>query len=195
MPSYGAAFAPDGRLATTALDGKVRLYGRRSARATVRPWSRSPHPAAASPSGLRSARWDTRRNRLNDGTAVTLLDGHTLALLPGPDLTASTMAISRKVAWSRDGGTLFAAGRNARPVTQWFSPGAMPAQAPGAHVCQPEHRDEPRSAAHGDLLVAAGDPWLARLQADGSASWAHGPPQADFRNQFDQLRRLERWHA
>ena len=37
----------------------------------------------------------------------------------------------------------------------------------------------------GDLLVAAADPWLARLQADGSARWVHGPPQADFRDQYD----------
>ncbi|MFL5280779.1 MAG: caspase family protein [Rhodopila sp.] len=37
------------------------------------------------------------------------------------------------------------------------------------------------------MLVAAADPWLARLQADGSARWKHGPPQADFRAQRSTL--------
>ena len=29
----------------------------------------------------------------------------------------------------------------------------------------------------GDLLVATADPWLGRLQPDGTAVWAHGPPK------------------
>ena len=39
----------------------------------------------------------------------------------------------------------------------------------------------------GDLLVASADPWLARLAPDGTPRWRHGPPAADFRDQFDRL--------
>jgi hypothetical protein len=35
----------------------------------------------------------------------------------------------------------------------------------------------------GDLLVAAQDPWLGRLRADGTAAWVRGSPIADFRGQ------------
>ena len=32
----------------------------------------------------------------------------------------------------------------------------------------------------GDLLVAAADPWLARLAPDGMPRWRHPAPAADF---------------
>ena len=39
----------------------------------------------------------------------------------------------------------------------------------------------------GALLVAAQDPFLAVLEADGSVRWAHSSPNADFRNQEKTL--------
>ena len=36
----------------------------------------------------------------------------------------------------------------------------------------------------GGLLVAAQDPFLAVLEADGSVRWSHSSPHADFRGQM-----------
>jgi hypothetical protein len=36
-------------------------------------------------------------------------------------------------------------------------------------------------------VVATADPWIGRLRPDGTATWAHGPPKADFTDQLDTL--------
>lgn len=180
--SYGVDFAPDGRLATTALDGKVRLYsgdlkGSISPVATAAPVSR-PYGVAFSPTGPRLAVGDLA------SATVVLLDGRTLAPLSEPNLRGIAGGNLSKVAWSRDGGTLFAAGEvdsgGRTKVFTWSDAGAGMRRAllAGQNTIEslvplPE----------GDLLIAAADPWLARLQLDGGTQWIHGPPNADFRNQ------------
>ena len=88
--SYGAAFAPDGRLATTSVDGKVRLYNSnlvgniRPAVAIRAPGGPYPAGIAFSPHGSRLA------VGYLDNTAVALLDGGTLASFPGPGRRKST---------------------------------------------------------------------------------------------------------
>ena len=44
-----------------------------------------------------------------------------------------------------------------------------------------------RPCRDGGLLVAAADPFLAVLEADGSVRWSHSSPNADFRGQRDKL--------
>ena len=187
--SYGAAFAPDGRLATTALDGKVRLYAAELQR-TVRPAVAIDAPDGRQPYGIAFSPTDGARLAIgyNDGTAVTLLDGHSLAPLPGPDVTGITGGNLGNVAWSSDGRTLFAAGlywtSGGRPVLAWGDAGA------GKRPILPAAQDTVMSLVplpDGDLLVASQDPWLGRLRADGALAWAHGPRKADFRAQFDTL--------
>jgi WD40 repeat protein len=188
--SYGVAFAPDGRLATTALDGVVRLYASdpvgdaRPAVEIAAPSlsGRWPHGIAFSPDGSRLA---VAYDRI---AAIDLLDGCTLRRQPGPNCDGIAEGDLSTVAWSRDGESLFAAGTwgpvGSRPIVAWSDAGTgarrvLPAGCDTvcSLVSLPEH----------DLLVAAGDPWFARLRMDGSARWMHRPPKVDFRDQFDRL--------
>ncbi len=187
-PTYGAVFAPDNRLATTAYGGTVRLYAaalERDIRPTVvisaagSPW---PYRVAFSPDGTRLA------VGYNGAPSIDLLDGHTLASLRRPDLGGISGGDLPAVAWSEDGHTLFAAGSygtdNTTLVLAWSGAGmgvrrGLPAGIGLVVSLVP--------LPEGGLLVAAADPWLARLQMDGSKRWVHEPPQADFRNQWNRL--------
>jgi WD40 repeat protein len=188
--SYGADFAPDGRLATTSLDGWVRLYAT-ALKGEVRPvlgaYVSGVHPPfgiAFSPDGAGLA------VGFSDIANVYVLDGHTLAAQGRPDLEGIDLhnGSLSKVAWSRDSQTLFAAGLywsgSDRPVLAWDGAGA------GKRRVLPAGRDTVMSLLplpDGDLVVASSDPWLARLRPDGIPRWQHLPPTADFSEQFDTL--------
>jgi WD40 repeat protein len=214
-PTYGVDFARDGRLATTCRDGKIRLYAGFQF-GSIKPTSLveatgSKHPfrIAFSPDGTRLA------VGYEDTPDVDLLDAHTLAPLPawegergvawhatrqvlqvlritrgmtGPDLAGVDNGNLSEVAWSHDGATLFAAGTygtpSSTPVLVWAGGGT------GARRALPAGSDTVMGLVPlpgGDLLVASADPWLARLAPDGAPRWRHGPPVADFRDQFDSL--------
>jgi WD40 repeat protein len=186
--SYGVALAPDGRLATTSWDGKVRLYAGdlhgsiEPTRVIEATGGERPFGIAFSPDGMRLA------VGYDDTTQVDLLDAHTLAPLPRPDLAGIRNGDLSKVAWSHDGATLFAAGRylpaDGRRVLAWVDGGGGARRAlPASSVTVMSLLPLPG----GDLLVASADPWLARLAPDGTARWRHGPPGADFRDQFNRL--------
>jgi hypothetical protein len=140
-----------------------------------------PFGIAFSPNGTRLA------VGFSDRAAVGLLDGRTLAPLPSPNLRGIEGRDLNAVGWSEDGSTLFAAGRygmDERLVLAWSDAGA------GARRVLPAGHDLVMSLVplpEGDLLVAAGDPWLARLQQDGTARWIHRPHKADFRDQTNTL--------
>ena len=122
--SYGAAFAPDGRLATTSFDGMIRLYGRDFAlppRALRAPGGDRPFGVAFSRDGARLV------VGYDDSTRVDVLDGH--SLVPRRH-AAATEGIDNgdltTVAWATDG-TLLAGGRYQRsgilPVLAWAAEG------------------------------------------------------------------------
>jgi outer membrane protein assembly factor BamB len=190
---YGVTFAADGRLATASYDGKVRLYDR-AFRLVVPPrkvmGGERPFRIAFNPDGTLLA------VGYAEGATVSLLDGHSLTPLPGPNVDGLRDGGLLIVAWSKDGRTLYAGGglysRNGeRVVLAWADTGR------GERRALPAGSNTVAGLAalpDGRLLVAAHDPFLALLEPDGrprwthpSPSWTHPSPKADFRSQFDKL--------
>lgn len=196
--SQGAAFAVDGRLATTAFDGKIRLYDRSFAPIAVKVTTSGHQPfgIAFSPNGkvLAVGYYDT--------SAVDLLDAQTLTDIPGPADLPATGSLE-KVAWSKDGETLFAGGIKIKnvPTEQcifaWGQAGhgerrtiAVGHDRIKSVVPLTEHR----------LLVATMDPYLAvlkpegtmdaclaTLKPDGNLCWSHESQGANLRTQSESL--------
>ena len=179
--SYGAAFAPDGRLATTNLDGAVRLYTgafagrlRPSAIAKLEPGFR-PFGLAFNSSGTRLVIGSSGEPK------IQILDGETLAKLPVPELAGIDNGNLATVAWSVDGQILFAAGEYRRNgqmlVTAWGKAGAGKRRefAAGTDVVM-----SLGSLQENGLLVTESDPWLGRFRANGDKAWFKPPPQVSF---------------
>ncbi len=183
--SYGAAFAGDGRLATSSYDATVRLYGPDftlvASQKTLS--GHSPDRIAFSPDGQVLA------VGYRDKPFVDLLDGHSLARLPGPNVEGLDNGYLPRVAWSADGQTLFASGYYSdpsgnRPVFAWDQAGRGPRRAISAK-CAAE--DDTTTALaplpDGRLFVAKFNPCLTMLKPDGGVLWAHRPPGGDFRDE------------
>jgi WD40 repeat protein len=183
--SYGAAFAADERLATTSYDGTLHLYDRafRPVAGVKAPDGTRPFGVAFTPAGDRLA------VGYQDTTAVSLIDGHTLTPLPGPDTRGLDHGNLMTVAWSADGATLYADGTydhaGTKPVMAWSGAGAGPRRewAAGTDTIM-----SLRPLPDGGLLVGAGDPWLGVLDPARAPRWVQRPPQADLRGQRQTLR-------
>jgi WD40 repeat protein len=182
---YGTTFAADGRLATASLDGKVRLYDR-DFKLVVPPRKATggdkPFRIAFSPDGILLA------VGYADAATVDLLDGHSLASLPRPNVDGLRNGALASVTWSKDGKTLYAGGTysdgRGRTVLAWGDAGR------GERRALPAGSNSVSGLAalpDGGLLVAAQDPFLGLLESDGRPRWAHYSPTADFRNQRDVL--------
>ena len=183
--SYGAAFAPDGRLATTSLDGMIRLYGRDFAlppRALRAPGGDRPFGVAFSRDGARLA------VGYAESTRVDVLDGHSLVPLHAAAMEGIDNGNLHMVAWATNG-TLLAGGTYQQrpgifPVLTWAAEGR------GARRTLPAGLNTVmslRPLSGGDLLVAAQDPWLGRLAPDGTPRWTQPSLLADFRAQNKTL--------
>ncbi len=183
---YGLTFADGGRLATTSYGGKVRLYDHRDfkspALTTKAPGGNWPFRIAFSPDGSMLA------VGYADAVRVSLLDGHSLAPLPGPNVEGWYNGFLSNVAWSKDGKTLYASGgfnsQRDDPVLAWANAGQ------GAQRFLPAGTNTVMGLAplsDGRLLVAAQDPFLELLEPDGKVSWVHPSPNADFRNRVLQV--------
>jgi hypothetical protein len=183
---FGLSFAADGRLATASLDGKVRLYDRNFKPVVApmkAPGGHQPFRIAFSPDGATLAIGD------DDAPVVDLLDGHSLAPLPRPNLDGLGNGSLSQVMWSQDGKNLYAGGtyddgHGISPVLAWTNAGrgqrrALPAggETVGGLAALPD----------GGVLVGAMDPLLAVLEPDGRPRWAHPSLKADFRDQGDVL--------
>jgi WD40 repeat protein len=178
--SYGGAFARDGGFVTTGYDGALRLY---AADGTLLDRAKSGHDrpfgVAIHPSGDRVA------VGFDDATDVRVfsLSGDRLRPLHDADTSGVTSGDLSKVAWSRDGATLFAGGRydenGAPPALAWAEGGfgALRSIAAGRNTIMSL---VPLQGS--DLLIAGGDPWLGRVTATGAPVWTNPPAQADFRS-------------
>jgi WD40 repeat protein/uncharacterized caspase-like protein len=179
---YGLAFAPDGRLATTSYDGYVRLYDRQGTLTKTYKTAQGTQPYSLAFNPVDG----TLAVGFSEAPRVALLDGATLAPRPSPDVGGLDNGNVSKVAWSRDGQTLYAGGqyedeRGARPVVAWADGGrgARRWLTSGATDTLMSLLPLPGGA----LLVAATDPHLALLQADGTVGWAAPSPKVDARGQ------------
>ncbi len=183
--SYGAAFAPDGRLATTSDDGRLRLYDAGGALVRVRSVATGrlrPYGVTFSPDGGRIA------VGFFGGPVVRLYDGRTLDPLPAPDTSGLDNGALFQIAWSADGATLYAAGSydvdGGSPVVAWAGGGngkrrILPAGLNSVSSLRP--------LPSGALFVAAQDPWLGVLVADGTPRWRRTPVQMDARAQHSNF--------
>jgi WD40 repeat protein len=187
--SYGAAFAADGRLATTSFDGALRLYDRAfqrvaMARLATTNWDGTQTTVGTRPFGLA---FTPTGDRLAIGyagkKAVSLVDGHALTPLPGPDIRGIDNGHLTSVAWSADGTTLYAGGSYWRAgtthVVAWAEAGGGPRRelAGGAYGIM-----SLRPLPDGGVLVGASDPWLGVVDT-GTPRWVQRPQHADLRDQ------------
>jgi len=207
--AYWAEFAADGRLVTSCYDCQVRLYdpppdgsdagvpqsvwGRiksaltkggqplKPTRAVRPPGGKRPFAVAFSPDGTRIA------VGYHDSTAVDLLDGRTLAQLGRADTAGIGNGDLSKVAWSADGGTLFAGGRynegGWRPVLRWAKAGLGPRGRPLRAATNSVMTPHPLT--DGGLVVGAADGLFvlgpAGPDADREPRWSSPLAAADFR--------------
>jgi WD40 repeat protein len=198
--SYGATFARGGHLATTALDGRIRLYEydpdqnrpdfRRIGEPVKALSGNLPFRAAFSPDGKRLA------VGYFDVAAVDILDGTTLKRVGGQrpaNVTHSTDGLDR-VAWSRDGRTLFAAGdvydaNDAQwrdLLFAWDRSGLGDEQR--MTYCAATTATDIDALPGGRVLVASMAPCLGVMDARGNPIWTAPSPILDFSGQADVLR-------
>jgi len=181
--SFGASWSGDGRLAVSSFDGKLRLYrpgedGRLVKLAEVEaPGGREPFALAFHPDGSRIA------VGYNDSTRVDVLDSQRLLSLLAPSTQGVSNGDLGRVAWSRDGRTLAAAGRWARGgpyhARLWPEGGRGQAQdVPLANSTVMHLASLPA----GGWVVAASDPTWGLLSAQGVWQTLGRPPIADLRD-------------
>jgi WD40 repeat protein len=183
--SYGASFAPDGRLATTSFNGggTIRLYDSnfQLIRGPIKAPSGSlPFGAEFSPDGK------TLAVGYEDGVSVVdLFDGHSLAVMGS---TSSEMgrdygALSQ-VAWSRDGKALLAAGSATGDfIFSWDTNGSVRA----FRTCAADPTKGIGAATGDRILVSTFSPCLSLMTASGEAVWNVPSPNPDFRPLKDVL--------
>jgi WD40 repeat protein len=182
---YGVEFAPDGRLATTCDDHKVRLYAP-VLTGTIRPSAAVEAPGE--PFGIAFSPTDGERIAVgyHDAPRVGVLDGHTLATLPAPDTSGVNGLNLARVAWSSDGATLVAAGRSNGStglVFAWSQAGA------GPRTLLAETKTTAQTVValpNGDVLAIV-HTGLFRLGSDAKQRWSQEAQLADFRGQAKSM--------
>lgn len=127
---YGLDFGPGGRLATTAWDGRVRLYDRSFNLIDDQdtPGGNFPYGIAFSPDGTKIA------VAHSDSRVVDVLDAETLEPVQRFELISQDEGTFLAVDWSADGEHLYAAGsyrdpRGTHPVIRWSMSGPSAASS------------------------------------------------------------------
>lgn len=177
--SLGATIARDGRIATTSVDGHVRLYtpSLRLIRKVATIGGKQPVGIAFSP--------DARRIAVgyNDSRNVDVLDAATLVRLYSADTTSIANGNMFSVEWSANGSNLIAGGvadnaKGENYLRIWAEGGQ------GAFQDIAVSENTIFSIAplrNGRIAVATSDPKLAMLDANAAQLWAVTPPILDLR--------------
>ncbi len=192
--SWGAAFAPNGRLATTAYDGMIRLY-------EYDPNNDSPNfrrvneparaPSGNLPRGVAFSR-DGKRLAVGyyDVAAVDVLDGTTLKRVGGQspaNVTPAPFGLA-SVAWSADGQTLFAVGgvldAQGRFLLFAWDRGGLGDERRMTY-CAANSALGLHAMPKGGILVASTEPCLGLINVRGEPLWTVTSPILDFRGQAD----------
>jgi WD40 repeat protein len=194
--SFGAAFSRDGRLVTTSFDGLIRLYWydhgkdssnfRRVGEPVTAPSEYRPYGIAFSPGGERLAvgYW---------GAAVDILDGTTLERVGGhsPANAAASFFGFTKVAWSRDGQTLFASGAVTDAQRRWllfaWDRGGLGDERRMTD-CGVNGAQGLDALPDGRILVASQVPCLSVTDARGDTVWTVTSPILDVNDEVDDMR-------
>lgn len=182
--SYGAAFDSQGRLATTAYDGFVRLYDPQFRLVTKKkvPGGARPFGVSLTPAGDRIA------VGFQDSSSLSVLSGQDLALLYAPDAHMVTGNLAA-VAWSANGQTLYAGGTyragEMHPIRLW--PDGGRGQATDVRAAQSTifHL---LPTPDGGVAFGAADPAVGMLDAKGQPRLLHGSRLADYAEIGDALR-------
>ena len=189
------AFARDGRLATAAGDGLIRLYAydlnndkanfRRVGTPILAPSGHLPRGIAFSPDGNRFA------VGYFDVAAVDVLDGATFKRMGGqaPAGVTSSFGLT-SVAWSRDGQTLFAAGDvndAQRPLLFGWDRGGLGDERRIAY-CGHDTAAGVDATPEGRILVASTVPCLGLMDASGKPIWTVASAILAFNGKADALR-------
>jgi WD40 repeat protein len=178
--AYWAAFDAAGRLVTTSWDGHVRLYDTtfRLQHKAPPPGGKRPSAAAFSPDGRYIA------VGYADTTQVDVLSSTDLSQAYAADTTGVKNGNLSRVAWSRDGRSLYPAGLY--DVSDWNPIRRWDARGKGTFVewhAATSTVMSLRPLADGKLAIGAGDPLVAVLDARGKVRWQQRGAIADFRGQ------------
>lgn len=174
---YGAAFAPDGRLAVASLDGAVRLYviaQGQLQRVARKQLPGIPYGITWSPDGRELA------VGLQDRPGALILDASTLATRHL--LEVSGTGNLGRVAWSADGRTVYAGGSVSR--AGHFALFAFPERGRAAARDVAGFRNiisALASHAHGVVASSAEPAWLA-LDVQAQPRFMQASPRGDFRD-------------
>jgi WD40 repeat protein len=175
--SYGADFDSTGRLVTSSYDGFIRLYGPdlRLITKVAAPGGKRPYMVRFSRDGARVA------VGYADSTRVDVLSGYDLSLLYSPDTRGVDNGSLGRVAWSRDGRTLYAGGgwsRGSTVIRTWADSGrgALRDVDAALNIIM-----DLAALPDGSLAFGAGDPAWGLLSAGSTRSRFIAAPGADLR--------------
>ncbi len=182
--SYGVAFTADGRLATSSEDGKVRLYdpGFKLVASQDKLRGTDPSQLAFRPDG------EVLAVGYHDEPAVDLLDGHSLAPLPIPNVDGLADGNLFHVAWASDGQTLFASGAYWEPagnyvILAWDHAGNGSRRSLSVKCDETDSATMALLSLPGDrLFISKGNACFTLLKPDGEILWAIRSPSGDFRS-------------
>jgi WD40 repeat protein len=177
---FGLAFALDGALVTSSLDGQLRRYGpdlKLTAKRQTLDGKR-PYGVAIDPSGRRIA------VGYDEETPVSILDAKTLMPLAKGQTSDIADGDLSSVAWSRAGATLVAGGQaqaQFRGESHWFVRRFDPnGRRQGADVAVADNTITDILSCGDGFAVAGGDPTFGMLSSQGVATALQSPRTADM---------------